>query len=543
MASRILTIGLDGATFDIIHPLVAQGKLPILAGFLREGAWGELLSVVPPITPAAWVSFLTGKNPGQHGIFGFTERVESQFHDLKENLVSSHSIQANTLWEILGQKGKEVISINVPITYPAFPIRGILVSGLMAPNEESDFVYPLEVRNILFEKLGGYKVDDNPLQADIALDRRFWLWNYFDIEEKRHRSALYFLRNHPWDVFGIVYSLPDRIQHLTWQFQKDPGEGNQDLAQAITRAYQRMDEMVGELCQTAGPETTVVILSDHGFGPLEKVFYVNKWLYEAGYLKLSWPTLVQVLKTLRWEKRSPTFEKILAKLHLGGLNRKLPPDLLGRKVGYVRPAFRPPRPEIDWNRTRAFGANHGIYVNSSQDAERQSLRRELEQRLWELRDPEDGGEVTDTIVKREDIYSGAFAERGPDLVFRLRGMRYLQNDAFTRGEVFTPRRVGTHRMEGVFLAKGPGIDRGKGISGACIVDVAPTVLHLLGLPVPEDMDGKVLVDALTPGYVEENPIRFEPPLPFGGRGRSDEVFSAAEEEKVRAGLRALGYIE
>jgi predicted AlkP superfamily phosphohydrolase/phosphomutase len=498
---------------------------------------------VPPITPAAWTSFLTGKNPGQHGVLGFTERAESQFRDLEGHMVSSRSIQAHTLWEILSQKNRQVISVNVPITYPAFPIRGILISGLLAPNEESDFVYPPGIRRVLFDELGGYKVDDNPQQADIAQDRRFWLWKYFDIEETRHRAVRHLMRHYPWDVFGVVYSLPDRIQHLTWQYRNRRGEQDAELAAAITRAYERMDAMVGELADIAGPETTVVLLSDHGFGPMGKVFFINKWLYDEGYLKLKWPSLASTLHTLRWERRTPTVEKVLRKLGLGSAVHRLSPSILGWKAAYVRPAFRPPRPQIDWARTRAFGANYGIYITTGGTEKRRGMRAELREKLMALRDPEDGREVTDLVLEREAVYSGPLSERAPDLVYRLQEMTMLQNDGFTRGPTFVPRHVGTHRMEGIFMARGKAILRGSVIQAARIIDVAPTILHLLGLPVPEDMDGKVLTGALTAEFTQSHPVRFEAPRPFLGRGRAEDVFTPEEDERIRGGLRALGYLE
>jgi len=549
--NRVLVIGLDGATLDLIMPLARSGLLPNLSNFMEEGAFGELISSIPPLTPPAWVSFMTGCNSGKHGIFGFTHRSLNYIKDPQGSLVSSRSIRTRTLWEILTHQGKEMVIINVPLTYPPSKIKGIMISGLMAPDEKSDFLYPPHLREILFEQLGGYRVDDNPLWSDIT-DRKRCLKEYLEIEEKRHCAVRYFLEKHPWDLFVVVYSLLDRVQHLTWQFQNDDSPENRDLAQAISNAYQRQDQMVGDLVSQVDKNTTVFIISDHGFGPLKKVFYTNKWLLDKGFLQLKRPALFNFFRLYRWEVAQPTLTRLLSRLKFGFLNSLLPSSLKDKRIRVPRLRKGSPLSLVDWSRTKAYASNHGIYINLKGREERgtvklgkeyQELIGLIASRLKELRDPETKEKIVDLILRREDIYSGPFMGMAPELTFMLKKMTYLQNDSFEFDRLFSLKNVGTHRMEGIFFAKGNNIRKGVNLKGCKILDIAPTILYLFDLPIPEMMDGKILTECLTPELLKGRIPKISTAPLFISREEEERVFSTEEEEKIKKGLQGLGYLE
>jgi predicted AlkP superfamily phosphohydrolase/phosphomutase len=551
MSEKVMIIGLDGGTFEVINPMINKGKLPHIAEIIKKGTSGTLHSSIPPTTPPAWTSFMTGKNPGKHGVLNFTQHEFDLSREPNKNLVNSFSINARTIWEILSEHEKRLMVVNVPMTYPPWEINGIMISGLIVPDEDSDFVYPPEVKREIFEEMGGYRVDNTTAPQTELVDIKCW---YFDNEERRHNVALQLLRKYPWDLFMVVYSLTDRIGHYFWHYHDNQNLSNdEDFVQAVSRSYERVDGMIGDLLDTVDDRTTIFIISDHGFGPMEKVFYINKWLFDEGFMRLKKPAFLNFLRLYRLELRKPTIKRAIEKIGNTFLSGMLPSRIAECKIPVPKFRTRSPFHLVDWSKTRAYAGNFGIYLNLK-GRERLgiiergkaygTLRKDIIERLQKLQDPETGERIVDEIFVREELYTGPFTEFTPDIMFVLKGLRYIQNDSFNFSISFKSKREGTHRKEGIFLAYGKNIRKGSQVNQAQIVDLAPTILHLLGCPVSDDMDGRVLSECFIPNFMKNNPIRYEQPVPSAPRKYKDHAaFSRRDEEKIREGLRGLGYID
>jgi predicted AlkP superfamily phosphohydrolase/phosphomutase len=552
---KLLLLGIDAATFDLLGPWLEAGHLPYLKRLLGKAVWGELQSTRPPTTAPAWVACTTGVNPGQHSVFDFRE---SPFLDPQRPLVSSRSVRAPTLWQILGHHGHQVGLLNVPLSYPPQPVDGFVIAGMMSPGPESNYTYPHELRDELHAR--GYVIDveiqkyDTEAEADA---HRF----LDDVEaafRKRAEMLFHLMDVQPWQFLMAVFVAADRIQHLFWKTLADPDSRFYHAAEAphlrerILAIYQAIDEMVGQVVARvdADGETDLFIVSDHGFGSTKAWINVNRWLQEQGWLHLK--PAAALRKRFFYEAM---------KLNDSRLIKALLPESLGRAVrGRVRSGrsvFKTDLDQcIDWTQTQAFFASipaQGIYINVKRGglgtvrpgAEYETLRQEIRERLLALTDPRSGEPIVDRVWFREELYHGPYTHLAPDVLFVARDYSYLGRELLgTRGVVETGMNWanGFHRMNGIFLAYGSHVRRGVRIEGATIVDVAPTVLYDLGLPVPTNMDGRVLIDTFDPEFVAANPVCHEEPL-TGMEPMRDKGYTDDEKAEVVGRLSALGYIE
>lgn len=554
--SRIILLGLDGATFDLLGPWLAAGHLPHLKRLTQEGVWGELESTRPPTTAPAWMACVTGTNPGQHGVFDFRE---SPLLDPRRPLISSRSVRAPTLWQILNHHGRQVGLLNVPVTYPPPPVDGFVVGGLMSPGPESNYTYPSDLRDEL--NASGYIIDVEIQKYDVEAEadaHRF----LDDVEQALYRRAetlFHLMDTRPWQFLMAVFVAADRIQHLFWKTLADPeshffhAPAAPRLRERILTIYQALDQVVGGVLARvdADGQTDLFIVSDHGFGSTKAWININRWLQQQGWLRL------QPGAALR--KR---FFYEAMKLNEARLVRCLLPEALGRAVrGRVRGSRSVFKTDldrcIDWAHTKAFFASipaQGIYINIKRGggsgivepgAEYEALRREIREGLLALTDPRTGERIVDQVWFREELYHGPQTHLAPDLLFVARDYSYLGRELLgTRGIVETSMNWanGFHRMNGIFLACGPHVRRGLRVEGTRIIDVAPTILYDMGLPVPTNMDGRVLTDILDPTLVASHPIRSEPPLAETGETWRNS-YTADEQAEISGRLAALGYIE
>src|SRR6266487_5589163 len=285
---RLLIIGLDAATFDLICPWIAQGKLSTLAGLMKNAAWGRLASIVPPITPPAWTSFMTGKNPGKHGIFHFLEARPSTY---ELSYLNGASRRAKTIWRMLSDAGYTVGTINIPFTYPPEHLNGFQISGMDTPSEKSPFVYPAELHSELVNLLGRFQFDLRYLDYMSNDPRRQQV--LAEMEKLDHQwlsASLYLMEKHPADVMMFTFMSIDTVQHHFWHYM-DPTHylhnpaAVERFGDAVLRVYQRLDEAVGQILKKRSSETSVLIVSDHGGGPTsDRVVYLNRYLAQLGLL-------------------------------------------------------------------------------------------------------------------------------------------------------------------------------------------------------------------------------------------------------------------
>ena len=552
---KVFLLGIDGATFDLLGPWIEAGHLPHLQQLTRTGVWGELESTRPPTTAPAWVACVTGTNPGQHGVFDFRE---SPLLDPRRPLISSRSVRVPTLWQILSHHGRQVGLLNVPVSYPPQPVNGFGVGGMMSPGPGSNYTYPRELRDELNTR--GYVIDVEIQKYDVEAeaDATRFLDDVETALQRRAEALFYLMDSRPWHFFMAVFVAADRIQHLFWKTLADPesrfyqAPAAPRLRERILGIYQALDEIVGQVVARVDADgaTDLFVVSDHGFGSTKAWFNVNRWLQQQGWLCLK--PRAALRKRLFYEAM---------KLNDTQLVKALLPESLGRAVrGRVRggrSVFKTDLDQcIDWEHTRAFFASipaQGIYINVMRNgagivapgAEYEALRQQIRERLLALADPRSGELLVDQVWFREELYHGPQAHLAPDVLFVARDYSYLGRELLgTRGVVESSMNWanGFHRMNGVFVAYGPHIRRGEQIEGAAMVDVAPTILHDMGLPVPTNMDGQVLAGVLDPDFVAANPTRREAPLGEVEQGQG-EGYTDDERAEIEGRLAALGYIE
>jgi len=547
---RVVMLGLDGATFTILRPLMEAGYLPNLTRLTREGVYGRLESVVPPYSAPAWVSLVTGKGPGKHGVVDFWHYDPSTNERL---LVDASNISTAAIWDVLGEYGLFVGVVNVPLTYPPRPVNGVMVSGMMTPSETVPYTHPPELKAWLKEVAGDYAADPyTSVDRTSAFLKRVLYW-----VERREAAHLCLLESYAFDFFINVVQALDPIQHHFWCVLDESHPNHDDdearrLRSLLLRCYQAVDEVVGHrLAMLNDGRTTLFVVSDHGFGPVHHRFNVNRFLLEHGFLALKGnampdPLRIQAFKMLRMLGRTLDVLNLRGRL----LSNRQREALRRRLDQWAAPA-------VDWSRTRAYYTGltgQGLYINlTGREATGivppgepyEKVRNGLIAALVNLRDPATGDPVVSGAYRREEIYAGPRVDELPDVVFSLRDRPYLPSERMAVQSVIEPlppeSSGGRHHPEGVLLVAGPGVHQGAVLDGARLIDVAPTILYALGLPVPEDMDGRVLTEVFTQEHLAANPVREGPPVtapPTGERHRDQQTDAIITER-----LRALGYLE
>ncbi len=546
-ANKILIIGLDGGTFDLARPWAGQGYLPHIKSLLERGVSCDLHSTLPPVTSPAWPSFMTGMNPGKHGVFDFI-RPKGVGYDI----VNATSIKQPTIWERLAQAGVRVGVVNVPVTYPPRPLPGgFMITGLLSPRNAT-ISYPPDLIRRYESRLGPYHVtpsvqykygDEDALIADLK-----------HVIRTRGRYARALLENEPWDVMMTVYGSTDIASHALWRFmdeahpQHDPS-APEHLKNALRDIYALVDEQIGGMLEVVPPDTTVILMSDHGFGPLHYTVNLNLLLLQTGLMHLKNTPLTRFKAFLFHNGISPkTVYQQLEKIGLHHLaarvSRRQRNAIVGKFLSYD---------DVDWARTKAYSMGHvgQIYINTKgrhpfgsvePGPEEEAVRWEVIQALDTLRHPVTGQPIVDRVVRREEVFSGPYALYGPDLQVILDGYRCISFPLFaTTPQLFTEQirgDSGCHRREGMFLAAGPGIVQGIRSEPASILDLAPTIMYLLGLPVPPEMDGKPLTDILAQPH---EPVYAE----VGASYAIDPETGLTPEQtaEIEERLRGLGYLE
>jgi predicted AlkP superfamily phosphohydrolase/phosphomutase len=551
---RVLVLGIDGGTLTILRPWIEEGKLPHLARLMKLGTHGELQSTLPPYTATAWVSFATGKGPGKHGVFDFW-RFNS---DRRKVLINARAIKAATLWVILSRYGLRVGVVNVPMTYPPVGVNGVMIAGMMTPNERAEYTFPQSLKGELIKAVGDYAA--NPY-ASIS-QRVDFLEKVVYWEEKREEANQYLLAHNDFDFFMNVVQGPDPIQHHFWKYldHHHPSFRAKEAAKfgrSLLECYQTVDQIVGHRLQMIDERTTMFVLSDHGFGPTHKYFNVNRFLAELGLLvfKNKGSGLAKAFHCGR-ARMIKGFRRFLRAADVLDLRARI---LDNRQREALRAHLdRAAVPTIDWAQTKAFyggvtgqcihinlaGRDPGGIVQPRQEYE--DVRDHIIAALMELRDPDTDEPVVEAAYRKEELYSGSYLDSLPDIVFSMGSRPYSPVEWLSASKIIEPLPAeaggGRHRPEGILLAAGPNVRRGAVIEGARLIDVAPTILYALGLPVPADMDGQVLLDLFDAGYVAANPVRYEE-APAAEHLETVPAYADEEVEEIEGRLRGLGYLE
>lgn len=555
LSPKVFVLALDGGTFDLLHPWMEQGELPNLRALYRSGVHGPLESTYPPLTGPAWASFMTGKRPENHSLLEFFGR---ELNSYRQRLHSRLDIDGRSIWRVLSDSGKRVGVLSVPLTYPPEPVNGFLVTGLLTPRTKVTFTHPPELEHELNQKLGRYLLQhtEKYLQDDPSrLINEEWA-----IMNNKIDAALYLMESRPWDFFMLHILGTDVLQHAFWHYfdpnhiEYNPNDKNiQKYGNVILKFWRDLDKRLGEVFARLDENTYVMVMSDHGFGPLRLYINFNIWLLREGFMHLKRDMRTQ----LRWLAFCLGFNYRNA-VNIGfktGLARRIIQLGRARQEEMQRKTFLS-LDDVDWSRTTVYSmGNFGqMYVNLkgrepegivAPGAEYEAVLTKLEARLRALRDPYTGEPVVERIWRGAELYQGKYAHKAPDLFFFTRGMLYkaMGLSDFGSNTVFE-HLYGTHahhHMNGIFMLKGPGIPQDVEIDGAHLIDLAPTIYHLMGVPIPRDVDGQVLTQAL--GQAGQVAPQYETGFVSGnGSGDAEHVYTAEEEAALTEMLRDLGYV-
>ena len=272
-SSRVFVLGLDGVPHSFLVKTIAEGKLPRLGEIFRRGALTRMTSTLPYVSSVAWASFMTGKNPGAHGIYGFIDRRPDSY---KTFIPTTRHLRSETLWEILSHHSRRVVVMNVPLSYPPRPVNGILVGCFLSPRLEKA-TYPPEVADRLAAM--GYRIDADARLAHQDLDR--FLEDLHHVLARRIEAIRTFIAEEPWDFFMGHIMETDRLHHFFWRQME---EGAERHSEAFYAFYQELDRLIGEIWEELEGQTTRILLSDHGFCSVKKEVYLNAWLKAEGWL-------------------------------------------------------------------------------------------------------------------------------------------------------------------------------------------------------------------------------------------------------------------
>jgi len=436
---KVVVIGPDGTPLSLISSLIAEGELPNFARIFEEGSVRPMTSAMPAVSSVAWSCFMTGKNPGKHGIYGFLDRKPNSYDTYIPN---SNVMRSETLWEILSRHGKRVVEMNVPVPYPPRRDNGILVAGFLSPRLEKA-TYPASVGEQL--KSMGYRLDVDPWQARENKDK--FLEDLYYTLDKRQEAMFHFMETEEWDFFMLQIMETDRLHHFLWEHWE---KGDEKYAPAFLKLYHKIDGLLGRLYERLTEDTTLVVLSDHGFCTMKKEVFINRWLQDNGWLNFT----------------------------------KDPPDSL-RDI-------HPDSKAYSMDPGRIFVNLRGREPQGSVDAGREyeALRKELTDALSELREPESGEPMIERVYKREEIYSGECYPQAPDLV--AMPCRGYDLKGSIKKAVLTEKGVinGAHTYnDAMIYIQGQDIKKQE----VAIVDVMPTIVRLMDVPIPRDVDGSVLI--------------------------------------------------
>ncbi len=552
---RIVAIGLDGATLDLIGPWVKEGKLPTFREMMDTGSWGCLRSTIPALTPPAWTSAITGVNPGKHGIFDF--KVPFAYRGGRgyetETTTSAHR-RARAFWDMLNDAGWTTGIVGLPFTFPPEPLKGYLVPGPPGVGPGC-WTYPPELEKEILRRFPGLALSLDWLRIRDR-GRREFLRQLDGLLETHISLSEYLLEAHPADFFMSVFYFLDQMMHGMWRFMDsshpDHDGSVPEFRDAVLEYHRKIDRWLGRLRGRLGAGVTFIVFSDHGHGPAHTDVYINSWLVQGGYMGL------------RRTKSRPrlTASDLYNLLRRYGVERMA--RYIPRRLRYLLPDSRYSSElrAVDWAGTRAYlfqGTSRSLNINLSgreplgavnPGEESERLVEELRDGLLELKDPMTGKPVIKEVLRSREVYRGDLASKAPDM-YLVPTEGYQVRVGFHDEVVISKRRLrgdrvetdlnSGHRPDGILFMVGPGILPANRTE-AKIEDVTPTILYLAGAPIPEGLDGALVEEAFDREYLRQHPV-----ITVEGRIEKSQQLSTRlkpwEEAVVNERLRNLGYFD
>lgn len=527
---KLFILGVDGATFDIMDPWMEAGKLPAFSKLAKEGRRGPMKSAVPPLSPVAWTSMVTGVNPGKHCIYDFWLRDwpnEEQYPSFTFATGADRKVKA--FWELLSEKGKRCIVANMPCSFPPDPINGIMISGMDAAHDKVSAFLPDSIYDEVTANVGDYYlgpldlVSRRTAAGNSAANRRELSAAVISMARRRREIYSYLASKHEWDVFFGVFTESDMAMHRFFDGISDP---EKDPENTVLTVFQEIDQFIDELKAICDDEVDIMVVSDHGFTNVDAALRLNRYLEKEGFLvqrqskKASLLFLLQFAEPLRYVVRWLRSRKLLPKKKRTGMK--------AWQVG------------IDYENSRVFF--NGVYPyfhvlrHASSDEACTALISSLEALEFE------GRKVFKEVARCSDVFSGPFTGDIPEVIGVLNegfeSSRELTRFAGNKDEVFCEQVLweGTHSEHGIFMYSGAGVVPGEeDLEDLSVMDIAPTVLAHLGVPLSTEMDGKGIGEVLgnrQPLIEDYNIYRSHPDQ------QTDEDHMDTMEER----LTALGYL-
>jgi predicted AlkP superfamily phosphohydrolase/phosphomutase len=496
--SRVFVLGMDGLSFEVIKPLIDSGELPNFKKIYENSMKGVLNSIIPNASIPAWLCFSSSQNPGQIGAYYHIRDVVGSY---EKEIVQ---IKADTeIWDVLSQHNKKVGIFNVPGTHPPRKVNGFFVSGFFIP-EGKEYAYPPEIKEIIGENYKGIICGDNRTtetgRIDIIKDRIKDL--------RKFMNSLY--DKYPSDLFMGVYEITDVLQHFFWRYQDKTHSQYKkcELNSVFIDCYKMIDNHLGDILKAIDKDTILILVSDHGFVKVEKNIFLNQWLLEQGLLKLKGNDIISKPNS-KVNKIREALVDIAAKTNI----RKYIPKILKEKMKISLK-------DVDWNTTTCFAGFFGtIFLNTQmQNYDKGSYNQyceNIKKALYSLKDPENGKKLISKVYLKKEIFSGDQMDKMPDLVaYASKG--YVLRGDIKASLIENSELSGSHAMEGVFMAMGQGIKTGE-FEQASLLDVAPTILHILDVPIPNKMEGKVMK------HIFEKDSTFNRPEKYSNPNKIDNI--------------------
>lgn len=451
---KVLVIGIDALCWEVIDKPLKDGKLPNLKKLINSGSYGVLKSVVPPNTIPAWPCIITGKSPGKLNLYDYF------FIDGKNrtSVVSSDVIKNKTLFDIFSDYGKKVVVFNVPCTYPPWEVNGVLVSGFMAPDNNtihSNYNFSEEVRNKYITALG---------VKDI---KRSTFKNLEDMEIYRTKLFIDTVLEQNAEFAMIVYRSTDPVQHL---FFNDKAK--------LEEYFSIIDCLIGNLISKFS-QSNIIIISDHGMTGIKKLFQINNWLEQEGYLKYkSYSRIIS----------EESIVKFFSKLHLIKLVQKVAQFIDLRVIQMLARKIHKTGKEVDYEKSAAYYLG-SYFININKNRDYNSIITEIKTKLMKLKDGDEN--IIEAVYYKEELYN-TNKDDAPDIIFVPKGYNYMPVNTTYTQEILCPpyfkESSSSHSSEGLIVTTGPDMLNNKKIF-ASILDLVPSCLKLMGVPVPSDIDG------------------------------------------------------
>lgn len=517
---RLLIVGIDGGTFDIILPYVKKGKLKLFKRLIEEGSWGILESTIPILTPPSWTSSYTGVNPGKHNIYDFFE-YDERTKSLK--VINSTKRRYPAFWEILREKGIEVALYNLPCVYPVDKVKGFIVSGMGTPKNSKGFAYPKELEDYLYKiKKGRFGSDTIYLEEG---KREKFVEDVFEVTENDEEIFLNILKDKDAVVNMFVYDESDKLMHFFYHDYDETHyahDGKSKFKDVILRYYEKIESGIEKFLKHFG-DCDLIVYSDHGFGPLYKDLYVNNLLVKWNYL---------ILKE-GFAKEKKSFD-------LKSLFKPVVPIKLRKLIRekFFKSPLENPLYYYDLNSSKAvYTSVSGRSIIILDKEKRENIGNELKNLLENYLDFQNNVKPFKRVYKREEIYWGENIHEAPDLVIEEDG-RYAFKCEWSFRELeeakqYGALKSGSHRKEGMLILYGKSFKKSQRIENINVMDICPTILSYLGLPIGKEMDGKVI-----DSFVEERKVDFEEYKNIREKTEEENF----EDEELKRKLKNLGYM-